>query len=419
MRFQVSAVGLCCITLLNACGGGGAATGNKAQSVDFPYPGARSLLTPSAALVATASSGLPVTFSSNTPAICSIDGSMLVAVKAGECSVTATQAGDSTYMASSSQQLFKVLKHVQAINFTSPGFQSITGTPPALVATADSGLPVSFTSTTPDVCTTSGTTLTLVSKGTCSLTASQAGDDNYAAASASAVFLVGDAAPPVLTVMSGFKSASQTNEGGNIVTWAGSNKDGWWCSDPNWCSSKLDADGSFTYQYVIQPNDPKHPNTDTWMGAYFGMDINLAGVNISSTGNTTTGLQVDKQSSLKLTVGENDEWFKSDTNDVKVILVLGHYVKKADGGNCNIALYATFKPKATALTAYEVQLSDFVGFDNSCDLSGLKPAVELATYPIVLVKLGAAQANVSVQGTPDPNPSYPTALTVVGGITIQ
>jgi hypothetical protein len=421
MRFQLTAVSLACAALLSACGGGGGgeATGNRSQSVDFNFPGARYLLTPSAPLVATASSGLPVTFSTNTPNTCTIDGVKLVVVKAGECSVTATQAGDSTYMAASAKQLFNVLKHTQSVSFASPGFQPITGTPPALVATAESGGPVTFTSDTPQVCTASGTKLTLVSKGTCSITASQAGNDQYEAGKSTAVFVVGDDKPPVLTVFSGFKSATQTIEGGNVFPWAGSNKDGWWCSDANWCSAKFNADGSFTWTYSIQPKDPKHPNADEGIGAYFGMDIPLGGVDISKTGNTTAGVLVGKQSALKLKLAQNAEWFKSSNHEVKVILVLGHYVKKSNGDACNIAVTASVKTTAAAPTPYEMQLSSFTGFDNACDLSGLKAATELATYPIVLVKLAAASPNTSVLGTPEPYPSYPTALTVVGGITIE
>jgi hypothetical protein len=52
----------------------------------------------------------------------------------------------------------------------------------ALTATASSGLPVTFTSDTPQICTVSGTTATFVAAGTCSITASQAGNNTYAAA---------------------------------------------------------------------------------------------------------------------------------------------------------------------------------------------------------------------------------------------
>ncbi len=46
-------------------------------------------------------------------------------------------------------------------------------------ATASSGLPVSFASTTPGVCTVAGSTVTLVAAGTCTITASQPGDSIY------------------------------------------------------------------------------------------------------------------------------------------------------------------------------------------------------------------------------------------------
>lgn len=51
-----------------------------------------------------------------------------------------------------------------------------------LSATASSGLPVAFSSLTPAVCTVSGTTLTLVADGTCTVAADQAGDATYSAA---------------------------------------------------------------------------------------------------------------------------------------------------------------------------------------------------------------------------------------------
>ncbi len=52
-------------------------------------------------------------------------------------------------------------------------------------ATASSGLPVSFTSTTTPVCTVSGSTVTLVSAGAnCTIEATQAGNSYYGAAPA-------------------------------------------------------------------------------------------------------------------------------------------------------------------------------------------------------------------------------------------
>jgi|GEM_PF-774987 len=67
----------------------------------------------------------------------------------------------------------------QTIAFAAIGDEAI-GTPPfALAANATSGLPVSFTSSSPDVCTVAGVTVSLVKAGTCSITASQGGNLNY------------------------------------------------------------------------------------------------------------------------------------------------------------------------------------------------------------------------------------------------
>lgn len=420
-----------CSAMLSACGGDGGSSATTTQSIDFPYPGTRYLATEAAPLTATSTSGLAVTFTSNTPSTCTVSDGKLVAVSVGECSVTATQDGNAQFASAlPAQQLFKILPHAQAITFASPGFQSIDGTPPALVATADSGLPVSFASSTPDVCTVSGTTLTLVSRGQCTIAALQPGDGSYVAAAPVIVtFTVGDAPPPVLTFASGYQSTSATLEGGGISTFAGSNKDGWWCSDANWCSSSIGTDGSsFTYAYTIQPSDPHHPNTDNWMGAYFGFQVFAPGVTaFNGSGDTTTGVQIDKQSTLKFQLAEDPTWFGTATPsnlhmaDVKVTLVLGHFALKASNNNsaCNVALQAVMTPSTASTQSYELQLGGFSALSESCGLTGLVPATELATYPIVQMKFEAATANTSASTTTPSDPSYPTAITLTGPITFQ
>jgi large repetitive protein len=69
----------------------------------------------------------------------------------------------------------------QTISFSPIASQIVNANMP-LAATASSGLTVSFASTTPSICTVSGTTANLVRVGTCSIAASQAGNNVYAAA---------------------------------------------------------------------------------------------------------------------------------------------------------------------------------------------------------------------------------------------
>jgi hypothetical protein len=272
------------------------------------------------------------------------------------------------------------------------------------------------------VCTVSGMTVTLVSRGSCAITATQEGNDNYEVAPPQSVqFVVGDAPPPVLTFLSGFQSADLTIEGGGVGTFAGSNKDGWWCSDPNWCFKNLAADGSLKFSYVVQPRDPAHPNADTWIGVYAGIEIFAPGITgLNQTGDTTAGLRVDKQTTLKFNAGQNAEWFSTPGNPLKVSLVLGHFNLKENGTKaCNVSLNAIVPPTSAAPANYELQLSSFNAIGDSCDLPALVPANELANYPIVRIKIESTNGNGSVLSTPEPNPTYRTELTLAGPITIQ
>ena len=80
------------------------------------------------------------------------------------------------------QQSTAVVPGPQTIAFPTL-YNQVLGTAPfAVSATASSGLTVAFASTTPAVCTVSGSTVTLVALGNCAIQASQAGNANYAAA---------------------------------------------------------------------------------------------------------------------------------------------------------------------------------------------------------------------------------------------
>jgi hypothetical protein len=76
------------------------------------------------------------------------------------CTVTASQPGDDQYApADPVTGSFPVQKIPQMISFSPPA-SATADQPVALTATASSGLPVTYTSSTPDVCTVSGTTAT-------------------------------------------------------------------------------------------------------------------------------------------------------------------------------------------------------------------------------------------------------------------
>ena len=135
------------------------------------------------AIGATASSGLAVTFASTTPPICTVSGTTVTIVAVGTCSITASQSGNANYAAATPvTHSFTVGTTAQTITFGPLSNQVFGAAPFQLSATASSGLPVSFSSTTSGVCTVSGSTVTILAAGTCSITATQAGNANYSAA---------------------------------------------------------------------------------------------------------------------------------------------------------------------------------------------------------------------------------------------
>jgi hypothetical protein len=149
-------------------------------------------------LTATASSGLPVTFTSITTPVCttsSVNGATLTLLTLGTCSIAASQSGSATYNAATPvTQTFQVLT-AQALQFDKIPNQLFGRSPFAIAAQASSGLPVSFASTMPAVCETSGDMVTLLSAGTCSITATQAGNATVGPVSGSQSFTVSMAKP--------------------------------------------------------------------------------------------------------------------------------------------------------------------------------------------------------------------------------
>jgi len=155
----------------------------RSQTIAFGALGNQTLGTAPPPLSATPTSGLAVTFASNTTSVCTVSGVNITLVAAGICSITASQAGNATYAAATPvTQTFAVLAASQTIAFASLSGVQLGVAPFTAGATASSGLPVSFASTTPTVCTVSGNTVTIVAIGTCSITASQAGNATYTAA---------------------------------------------------------------------------------------------------------------------------------------------------------------------------------------------------------------------------------------------
>ncbi|MCA3068455.1 MAG: hypothetical protein ING73_16250, partial [Rhodocyclaceae bacterium] len=125
----------------------------------------------------------PVVFASNTAPVCTVSGATVSVLSVGSCVLTANQAGDATYAdAAEVQKTVVVNKGSQTIAFAALANRTMVPATFVLTATASSGLPISYTTSTSTKCTISGVTVTLVATGTCSITANQAGNSNFNAA---------------------------------------------------------------------------------------------------------------------------------------------------------------------------------------------------------------------------------------------
>ena len=109
------------------------------------------------------------------------NGSTAVPTDAGTYAVVATIT-EPNYAGSDSEDLV-VEKAAQSITFAALADVTDIDPPFALGATATSGLPVSYTSSSTAVASVDGNTVTIVGLGTTTITASQAGNANYATAS--------------------------------------------------------------------------------------------------------------------------------------------------------------------------------------------------------------------------------------------
>ncbi len=239
-----------------------------AQTISFTAP-STGLIGGTATLTATASSGLTVSLLSTTPGICAITGTTVSYISAGTCSITASQAGNTSFapapnviqtitvnalitvavtgpvstksttptitgtapagdtisisidgvvigtttasqtgtwsfvvtgalitgthsviatdttaspnVTSSAFSLTISALTPQTISFTAPSTGTI-GAGVVLTANASSGLTVNLSSTTPSICVLNGKSVSYLAAGTCSITASQAGNTTFAAA---------------------------------------------------------------------------------------------------------------------------------------------------------------------------------------------------------------------------------------------
>ena len=148
------------------------------QSITFPAIGDQTYGDGPLTLEATASSGLAVSYATDGP--CELnDAGKLKLTGAGSCTVTASQGGDDGWLpAEPVSQTIAIAMGEQSITFPAIGDQTYGDGPLTLEATASSGLTVSYATDGPCELNDAGK-LKLTGAGSCTVTASQGGDDGW------------------------------------------------------------------------------------------------------------------------------------------------------------------------------------------------------------------------------------------------
>ena len=198
------------------------------QIINFPVPDPAVFNAGSGAFSwtagATSSASLPVTYTSLTGSVCTVNAETGVVtlptpIVTGACTIEANAAAGEQTIGETTYPVTAAAPVQQTMQIYAVGEQGITfppQTPTRLLgdggfpidpeATASSGLPVSYSSLTPNICTVSGTpvTVTPLAAGTCTIAADQSGgtvgETTFAAAErVTRSVNVTDPQPPVAT----------------------------------------------------------------------------------------------------------------------------------------------------------------------------------------------------------------------------
>jgi hypothetical protein len=294
----------------------------KSQAITFNFVTAKAFGDAAFNLSATSSSSLPISYISSDPTIASISANTVTILKPGTVTITANQAGDDIYRAAlSAQQTLTVNKGHQQITFPALANKTIGDDAFDLTATASSSLPISF-ATSSNKITVTNNQVTLVNAGRVTITASQAGDSNYEAASSDQSFCISPMKPVTTSVY--------------INTWPKLTSDApagnqWFMNDilmPGANQNTLDVTQSGTYKVQVKADD-------------------CASVFSDSQVLLVTGIEPSANSSIELYPNPVSDWLsilcgeESERKEVYIYRITGQQIAFAESVNKEIYLNTT------------------------------------------------------------------------------
>lgn len=287
----------------------------------------------------------------------------------------------------------------QTISFN-PASTGNVGTPITLSATASSGLSVSFSTSTSSVCTVSGTTLTLLSTGTCTVNADQAGNGAYAAASQVSKQIT--VSPASIILATGFNSNGTTTNGG---IWA--NGASWGNFSPSSANTGLSGFGGGGWEQ----NPPVTTGGYVYFGEYTPGQITDGYLDLYFT--IPTPVTINGQSSIKIPLAISAKWATQASNKTISVIITNAW---DSANNCNNAVKATLSNVTSTLTDYVIPLSQFTAVPvNTCT----QTAAQTLAAPIASIHVQTSGTNFNTTATDDGSSNYATGFTIGSPVQFQ
>ncbi len=317
-------------------------------------------------LTATASSGLPVTYVSSNTAVATIAGSTVTIVGAGTTTITASQAGSVNYNpAPDVANTLVVNKAAQTITFGALSSKAVGDAPFALTATASSGLPVTYTSSVPTVASVAGSIVTIRNNGTTTITAAQAGNANYNAATSVSrtlvVIRIGGTPTIILTPESGSLSAAGGPMSTELITnlpWFAKSTVPWLTVTPTGGSlgaSTLTMTGTPNPNAWIRSGSVTvwvvNPDNTVALIKSFIVQQAPAAVSLAVSSDPTPCLLMAQGGSISLTITSNAEWTVAVPSGITWVSLSGTISGRGNGSAAGtVVANLTGAARSTTLT---------------------------------------------------------------------
>ena len=151
----------------------------KKQSISATYPTKIKLNALTVPIDYTTTSKLPVNAIVLDPNICTLNDKVVQLKSIGYCTIQLIQLGDAKYLPAPPVEIKILISGNNEISFNPPTFLPLASNNYSLLGTSTSGIPVNFEVLTPEICTISETSLTLIKVGYCKVLATQGGSEFF------------------------------------------------------------------------------------------------------------------------------------------------------------------------------------------------------------------------------------------------